>query len=246
MGQSTPPGDMPLYEGLGVEWNDIVGALPEDKRTELAPKIQERLNNFTPEKFKPWEDFNRSGITPEIAQAAVNLQRVIENNPREVYDTIGKYLGITPQQAKEVVEDVQQQASEGDEEDPRIAKMQQQLDTLSQIALGNHQKSLQDQQNAEADKWLEDQISGLKKKYNDVNEREVIMRMAQYDMSAEDAYNDYNNMITEARRSRPAPMVLGNGGIVPRNSIDYTKLSSADTKNVVAQMLQAAQNEDRS
>lgn len=243
MGQPTPPGDIPLFEGLGSEWNDVVGAIPEDRRAELAPRIKERLSST--DSLKPWAEFSSSGITPEQATTAINLQRYIENNPREIYDTIGKYLGISPQQAQQVVEEIQDETDAGND-DPRIAQMQNQLDTLAQIALAQRQEGLQAQQNAEADKWLDNELSGLKKKYGDVNEREIIMRMAHLDMSAEQAYEDYTGMITEARRTRPAPMILGNGGAVPRNAIDPTKLSSADTKNVVAQMLQAANNESRS
>jgi hypothetical protein len=41
-------------------------------------------------------------------------------------------------------------------------------------------------------------------------------------------------------------MLLGAGGTVPKRGIDVTKLSSAETKNVVAQMLEHANTEAKS
>jgi hypothetical protein len=138
MGQPTPPGDSPLIEGLDSSWNDIVNYIPEDKRAEFAPKFKERVQSY--EALKPWEEFQKSGITPDHAGTALNLFSVIENNPREVYETIGKHLNITPQQAKEVVKEVEKEIDSGND-DPRLATLQQQVDTLAQIALANKQMS---------------------------------------------------------------------------------------------------------
>lgn len=246
MGQPTPPGDMPLYEGLPSEWNDIVGAFPEDKRGELAPLLKSRLDAQAKqyEPLKQWEQFSNSGLSPEQVSTAINIQRAVETNPQGVYEAIGKSLGISPQQAKEVVEEVDNQIESGND-DPRLATMQKQLNTMAEILLGNHQQDLQSKQAAEADAWLEKQMGDLKKKYGDVNEREIIMRMSHMDMSAEEAYQDYTNMVSELRRSRPSPMIMGNGGMVPRNTIDPTKLDSAGTKNLVAQMLEHAAQESK-
>src|SRR3954470_1975547 len=125
MGQPTPPGDSPLIEGLDSSWNDIVNFIPEDKRADFAPKFKERVQSY--EALKPWEEFQKSGVTPDQAGTALNLFSVIENNPREVYETIGKHLGITPQQAKEVVKEVEKEVESGND-DPRLATLQQQVD----------------------------------------------------------------------------------------------------------------------
>lgn len=243
MGQPTPPGDIPLFEGLGVEWNDIVGALPEDRRAELAPRIKERIDSFTP--LKQWEDFQKSGITPEHAGTALNLFSIIENNPRQVYDTIGQYLNITPQQAKAVVEQAQQLENEPDS-DPRIQTLQQQVETLAQIALAQRQMTTREQQIQEQDAAIESEISALKTKYgDDVDEEEILMRMLHKDMTAEQAFQEYSGKVTSLRQRRPAPMLMGSGGIIPRKAINPTKLDSAGTKDLVAQMMQRAMDEGR-
>lgn len=235
MTQATPPGDLPLYEGLGVEWNDIVGAFPEEKRAELAPILKSRIDAYEP--LKQWENFQKSGITPEYAGTALDVFKLIEDNPREIYNTIGKYLGVTPQEAKEVVEAIED--DNGD--DPRIKSMQEQIETLGQIALAQRNQTTAEKQAAQEEALLEKELSALKKKYgDDVDEEEVIMRMYNKNLTAEQAHLEYSAKVTALRARRPAPMLMGGGGAVPRKDIDVTKLNSADTKNLVTQMLENA------
>lgn len=242
MVQPNPPGDIPLIEGLGSEWNELVNYIPEDKRSEFAPKFKERIGSIEQqyEPLKQWEDLQKSGITPEHAGTALSLFSIIENNPREVYETLGKHLGITTQQAKEVVEAVE----DGDQDDPRIIKMQQQIDTLAQIELAKHRQNTEEQRIQEQDAALEAEIKGIQKKYGtDIPEDEIIMRMIHFNMNAEQAYQAYAERVSEIQRRRPSPMIMGSGGAVPHQSIDPKKLNNAETKNYVAQLLRHANQE---
>jgi len=246
MGQPTPPGDMPLIEGLGPEWNEIVSGFPEDKRAELGPKIRERLSTYetTQQAYEPWKNLQDSGITPELASTAATLYRLIENDPRQVYETIGKHLGITPQQAKEVVQEAKE---DKEDEDPRFAKLstlEQQVQVMSQILLGQRDMEAQEKAKAEADAALDKELKSLKTKYSDVDEEQVIMYMLQHNVAAEEAYKMYTERDNNIRSRRPAPFVLGSGGHIPTNKpIDPKTLSPADTKNLVAQMMQQGTNE---
>lgn len=242
MGQPTPPGDMPLYEGLGADWNDIVGAFPEDQRAELAPKLKERISAYETQlqSYKPWDDLQKSGVTPEHASSALQIFSTIENNPREVYETIGKYLNITPAQAKEVVKEVQQ----GDDEDPRIVKMQQQLDTMAQVMIAQRQQTTQEEMAAQQDAAIEKELTELKKKHgDDVPEDEILMRMLHKNMTAEQAFEEYSSRVSQIRSTRPSPMIMGSGGTVPSRRIDVTKLDNVQAKNLVTQMLEHGNNE---
>lgn len=239
MAQPTPPGDIPLIEGLGPEWNEFVSAIPEDRRAELGPKLKAQIDTYEP--YKQWDDLQRSGITAEQASQALNVFQFIEDNPKQVYDALAAHLNISPQQAKEVVEEFEETV----EEDPRIKTIQQQVETLAKIMLTQREQGAQQQLLAEEDARVDRELKELKKKYSDVDEREIIMRMMHGNMSAEEAYKDYSEMVTRVRSSRPAPVLLGNGGGVPRNAIDPTKLDSAGTRQIAAQMLEHARNENR-
>jgi MoxR-like ATPase len=238
MGQPNPPGDIPLYDGLGAEWNDIVGAFPEDQRAALAPKLKERIDSFEP--LKEYSDFAKSGIKPDQISAALNIFSVLENNPREVYETIGKHLGITPAQAEKVVEELE----EADQDDPRIAELQHKVDTLAQIALAERQQTTQEKLIQEQEELVGQELEAVKKKYgtHDYNEDEILMRMIHKEMTAEQAYQDYTGHVQSIRSRRPAPTIMGAGGNIPNRAIDPKTLSGPETKSVVAQMLEHARN----
>lgn len=230
--------DSPLYDGLGAEWNDIVGAFPEDKRTELAGVVKSRIDSYEP--LKQYQDLHKSGITADQAGQALNLYSVMESDPRRIYDAIGQHLGITPQQAQAVVEELEE---DDDDTDPRLKSMQQQLETIGQIMLMNKQQETQAQLAAEGEASLQKDLDGLKKKYGDIDEQEVIFRMLHANMTPDQAYQDYTKKFEQIRARRPAPFIMGGGGQVPQKSIDPTKLDPKDTRRLVAQMMQHGNEE---
>jgi hypothetical protein len=244
MGQPNPPGDnVPLYEGLGADWNDIVGAFPEEKRAELAPLLKERISGYQSqlEAYKPWDDFQKSGITPEHVNTALQIQSVIENNPQQVYEAIGNSLGISAKQAEKVVDKLEN--TNPTQDNPELATLRQQVETMAQLMIAQRDGSVRENAVAQEEAALEAAFQGLKKKYGDVDEvaeEQILMRMNQKDMSIEEAYNDYSNFVSSIRKTRPAPMVMGSGGSIPSRAIDPTKLDSKGTKSLVAQMLDHA------
>lgn len=247
MGQPTPPGDIPLYADLGVEWNDVLSGFPEDKRAEFAPKIHEKLNEKlkTFEPLRQYEDFHKSGVGPDHIGTALQVMSTIENNPHQVYEMLGKYLNITPKQAEEVVKDVKNN-QESDESDPRYEALQNQVNTLAQIALAKRNEEEQSALAAQQDRALEEELSNLKKQHGDFPEDEIIMRMLHKDLTAKQAFDEYAQFVEGIQRRRPAPFVLGSGGAVPREPLDVKKLTGPQTKDVVAQMLQHANQERQS
>ncbi len=238
----NPPGDnVPLYEGLDASWNDVVAAFPEDKRNELAPLLKSRLDSIE-EGYKPlkqWEDLAKSGVTPEHASTALGVYSIIENNPKQVYDALAQHLNITPAQAEEIVEAVE----EGDESDPRIQELQHKIDTLMQIKLAEHQQSTAQRQQAEADAMIDKELTALRKKHGDFDEEQVVMRMLHKGIKAEDAFLEYTNMVSDLKKRPITPMVLGGGGGIPKPGIDVRKLDGKSTRSLVAQMMTHANTE---
>lgn len=244
MGQPTPPGDIPLIEGLGSEWNEFVSAIPEEQRATLGPKLKERISSY--ETLKPWEDFHKSGVTPEHADTALRVLTYIENNPREIYDSLAKYLNITPAQAQEAVETEAEDAAEaGDSK--RLAQLEHTIKTMTEIMLSERSQTAQEKQVQQQEEALEQEIAAVKKKYGmDIPEDQLTMRMYTKGISAEQAYQEYAGFVSEVQKRRPAPMVMsGSGGSIPARTIDPTKLDSKETKNLVKQMLDHANSETR-
>lgn len=239
MGQPNPPGEnVPLFEGMDPAWNEFASYVPEDKRGEFGSKLREKVSGYENQikEYEPYAGFIKSGIGAEDLDTAYGVYKRIENNPREVYEVLAQHLNITPAQAQEVVEEI----NEGDERDPEIQALKEQVNTLAAIALANREQTVQEQTQSEADQWLESELTGLQAKVGDFPEEEIVMRMAQLNMTAEEAYQHYTGFVSEVRKSRPAPMIMGSGGAIPSRAVDVTKLDNKSTKNLVAQMLEHA------
>jgi hypothetical protein len=246
MGQPNPPGDIPLVEGLDASWNDFVSAFPEEQRAELGSKFKERVSEF--DKYKQWDDLTKSGITSDQASYALNLASAIESDPKAVYETLGAHLGITPQEAKQAIKEIKQEqpAADSGNDDTELAKLRHTVETLSQIQLAQRQQTVQEQLAEQQDAQIQSDLEGLAKKYGDVNEKQILMRMLHLDMSPEEAYQDFMSDANEIRKTRPAPYIMGaNGGTIPARQIDPTKLGNKDVKDVVAQMLEQGNIENR-
>jgi hypothetical protein len=251
-GAPVPPGNTPLVDGLDSSWNEIVGAFPEDKRAELAPKIRDRIKDYEP--LRAYEDFAKSNISSDHINAALSVYSFIENNPHEVYQMLGDSLGISRQQAQQLTQQAQQ-STDGEEggtgsqeiqDDPRLTKLQEQYELLARTMVAQYQQQQQMTAEQEEDAQLEQELTDLKKKYGgNINEREIIRRMMTDDVSAEEAYTDYMNLVTEIQKRRPAPFVMGSGSMVPREQVDVRKLDRDQTKNFVAQMIQQQLAEGR-
>lgn len=238
----TPtPNSMPLVEGGNPAWNDVLQYVPEDKRTEVVPKLQEWDNNYkqVQESLTPWKQFVDSGVDPETAQIALNVLQTIETNPEAVYEAIGKSLGISKQEAEELVEEVTEegQANGSGITQEQFEALAKQSNAMAQILLAKREEETLAQQEAELNK----ELATLKEKYGDFPENEIVYRMLHSDMSAEDALKDYAKFEENLFRSRPvAPRVLSGGGMIPQPKVDPVKLDDRGTRDHVAEMLKAA------
>jgi hypothetical protein len=235
MGQPTPPGDIPLYDGLGTEWNEVLSVIPEEVRGTVGSALKNRVADYETKlsSYKDWDDVIKTG-NPELVKTAIGTYEVIENRPQEVYELLGRHLGISTQQAKKVAEELEDDNSG----DPIVTQLKNQVDTLSQIILSQRQEEMKSTQLKQQEDALAKELDNLKSKYGDYDEEQILYRMHDKGLSAEDAYKEYSAMVDSIRARRPAPMVLGQSGSIPRQAVDPRKLDSKDTKNLVAQLLQ--------
>src|SRR3990170_3385601 len=226
---------IPLVENGNPAWNPYLQYVPAEKRQEVVPLLQEwdkRYNKLN-EEYAPWQEFSKAGV-----------YSVLENQPQVVYESLGQFLGITPKEAKEAVEELEEDAPgtvESIENDPRFQTLKQQVDTLAQITLAQRQQDQQSQLEKQQEQELDAELTKLKKEKGDFPEEEIIMRMLHMDMSPEEAFNHYEGLVSEARKRRPAPFLLGTGaGTIPKPSVDVKSLDSAGRKELMTQMLRHA------
>lgn len=259
-------GDEPTGEVQGSEstpgpnpaWNDVLGVLPEQFHSIVTPHFQQwdqaaqtkiEAANAKVKEFEPYQSFLDHGIDATEIENGLRLMYEINNDPQRVWNALAEAYGLGSQAGNSGEEG--NPSGHGGEnpqtpnfQDPRFDEIQRGLELVSQITLQNEQAKA----NAQADADLEAEIQGLHEKYKDqggIDER-FILGMMSNGMSAEQAgqaWIDTRNSLLQNNPRPFAPNVMGNSGGgtgLPSQAIDPTKLSSKDTRSLVAQMLQAA------
>src|SRR5690606_9411873 len=170
---------------------------------------------------KPWEDLSKQGIDPNAAITGVQLLNLIDTQPQVVYETLKNYLeknNLLPAGEPMPTDSIQEEGDNQnlDELDPKLQKLEQQVQVLAQIALAQKEEKERQQQ----DQAVEKELTSLRKKVGDFPEEEILMRMSHYGLSAEEAYKKYMGHVEEIRIRRPAPTLLGAGSTIPSKNIN--------------------------
>lgn len=234
--------------GHNPAWDDVLGLIPESLHASITPHFQrwdsaaqskiEAANNSI-RQFDDYKPFVEHGIAPSELEQGLRLMYEINNNPRNVYDALAKAYNY-----QSAVEAAQQQQTEGEEtqqtyQDPRFDQLQQGIELVSKIVLADQKAK----QAATEDIKLDRELKALTEKYGEYDEDFVLAKM-QNGFSGEQAVEAFMNLKSSFQQNRPfAPNILGGaspGSGLPSNAIDPTKLSSKDTRNLVAEMLAAA------
>jgi hypothetical protein len=248
----------PETPGPNPAWNDVLNVLPEQFHPMVTPHFQKwdsaaqsRIEsvNSQYEPYKAYQPFVEHGIGVDDIAQALRLHQAVNQSPREIYDALASAYGYgmapVPQPNAENAA-VQQMTGEAQQQplaDPRLDRLQQGVDLMANMWLQQDAELRANQADAE----LDHELSTLKQKHGDFNE-DVVLTYMNNGLSADKAVEHYFNLRNEilTQHQKPfAPGILGggsgNGAGVPSDAIDVTKLDSKGTRNLVAQMLEAAQ-----
>lgn len=238
--------------GLNPAWEPVLELLPEQFQSVVTPHFQKwdqdaqaRIESVNSQlkSFDPYKPFVEHSITPDEIEQGLRLMYEINNNPETIYKALAEAYKFGATEAPTA-------GNEVDEENPLsqlppevLAKLGQHDDLLqavSQIVLNDATAK----QQVQADNELETELTALKEKIGDYDERYVLSLM-QTGMSAEEAGQQFMTLKQSFTPQPFAPTTLGgssgSGGVgIPSNAIDPTKLSGSETRNLVAQMLEQA------
>lgn len=239
--------------GPNPAWNDVLGVIPEQFHQMVTPHFQkwdqaaqDRVTqaNETVAQYEPYKAFIEHGIDPSELENSLRLAYEINNNPQAVYNALGSAYGLAGTEAaaneEEEPETPPNPAANAQAPNQEYTQLREGLELVSKIIL--------DEQNAKAqaadDAALESELASLKKKHGDYDEGYVLAMMtngATGDQAIE-AYKTMRNSLLQSSPRPFAPNIMGSSGGgagVPSQQIDPTKLSSGETKKLVAQMLAA-------
>lgn len=148
--EKVPEGFRPLVEPTFKEWD-----------ADVTRRLQEVHS-----RYEPYKQFLDAQVAPEQLREAMDLYRMMVENPERIYEAMGQHLGITQQQAgaeqgQEADEDEFDLGGEDPhfdlEKDPRFkayAQQQQELARQQQIIVESMQQARQQQEEAEGEAWL--------------------------------------------------------------------------------------------
>lgn len=219
-----------------VPWADVLSKIPDQYRGELNPALEEYTQRVTQE-WEPYNFLRENAIDPDTVQYAMNILYTLNNDPRQLYDALGQYYKFAQTQADQP--EFEEAFSDEQQADPRIERLEQGLQTMARLLL----EAREQQEAQEQDALLSQELDEARQKYGDFDEN-YVLGLALNGASIENAVRQFKSLeqrIAGGNVRSSQPVIMGSGGGAPgSNIVDPRKLSSNETKNLVAQMLEQA------
>lgn len=234
--------------GSNPAWESVLSVLPAEFHPLVTPEFQkwdqsaqQRIESVNSQ-FEPFKPFTEAGIKPEDLEQGLQLMAKLNEDPQGFYQALTEAYGFGNEIDGEEEED-DDETDVQNFQDPRVDQLQQNLDLVAQTILSQQQEKA----NEQASRELDTELNGLREKHGDFDERYVLSLAAVNDgITLEQAVESYKQLVNNVLQTNPrpfAPTVLGNssGGTgLPSQAIDPTKLDGKATRNLVAEMLKAA------
>lgn len=223
------------YDGSGM-YAEQLAQFPEEYREQAEQIFKEWDGNVT-KKFQDYEPYKQFlGYDPQVLAAGVNLLSKVAEDPREVYDLMAQTYGFA-----EGGQDQMEQPAETPSAEPQVDYSQQieELRSLieSQQAQNEEQQAMQEFQGL---------MSNLSEQYGAYDEDYVLAKIAA-GVDPEEAVKGYFGLIEQITGQNPLAQnqypVLGGSGGVPSNEMDFARMGSKETKDIIAQLLMQANQE---
>lgn len=222
-------------------WQPFLDAIPQDLHQTVTPILQEWdrnvSNRFTKvhQEYEEWKPLKEAGVSPEDVQFSLQFLNALQNNPEEVYKTLGEHYKFnqpTPNSSGQG-----QDGSEAPNQDQlRYEELKKQTDLVSQYLVEQHKQQQIAAENAKYDQILDKEISDLKKQYGNFDEETVLMYMAN-GIPGQEAVARYNKLVGN---NSPKPIFAGgSSGIPGTGSVDVTKMSEQQRKAYAIQLAKA-------
>lgn len=263
--EAAPEGNSPQPEAEAAPQGNPFWGKVEEK---VGPNVYRMIQPYLAEadtkhregiealnsRFKPYQPFIDQGLTPDVIQASIGLVKQLNEAPEVIYEKLHEFLereGRLPnkQELQAEVEDGQDE-----DEDPRDAQVRQLMERQQQFEQFFEQQAQaqqQQQMDAEADSWLDGEMTALKAAHADFDEADLkeVVRIAvaqTREGQAPDIAKAAEHFIGLRDRFRNAPRAAdsapripgGVGGGTPTGGAPSNAPKTAEQRQaLVAQML---------
>ena len=223
--------------------------VPESVRGVIEPIFKEWDSNVTQrfqgvhsqyEWAQPWKEIAEN-YEPDTVSQAIEVLSALEQNPEGFYQALAQAYNFGQGQGQQVPGQ-QGDPNEEMEVDPRFSQLEETVGTLAQLMLDRQQ---QEEYSAE-EQQLMSELQTLQQQHGDFDMDYVITKIAS-GVEPEDAVKAYRALVGNngggqnngnGNGQRP-PVVMGSGGGVPSQSIDFKNLDRKGTQGLIQQVLAA-------
>lgn len=250
-------------------WGKLFEVLPEQfqKHPVVKGTLKEWDDNFAKVQsdYAPYKPLLENKISYEDIQNSIELTRLINANPRYVYEELGKRYGFTPEQGQQQVDDPDAEGNDEDNEippnllelenNPTLKAMKQQLDQFQEMFQAQEQAKQQEAEKQAAQQEINNEWKEL---YTDLRmpegkdlpqnvKNEIIRRSVAigdetgvYSLKA--GYKDYADFVNFVRNSRAnntAPTVMPGNGALPSTKKNLGQMEESERIDHIAAMAKA-------
>lgn len=236
--------------GGNPAWKPFLDVLPTAFHSQVEPVLRDwdagvnRKFQEIHDQYAPYKQFKDQGIDPETLMYGQQLMDLLDSDPQKLYEALSQLPGITPAQAQQMTEDAVAESDYSEEEplDPRIAQLEQGVQTMAQFLAAQVEQEEARTQDAQ----LEQELAAAKEAYGDYDMDYVLQYAYTNDATIEQSVQAYKNFEQQilANSNRPkAPVILGNGGGVPSTAVNPSQLSDQERRALAVQMLTQAKQQ---
>lgn len=242
MGDESPEVQGESTDQFGM-YDKYLEQFPEEYR-DKATEVFKTWDADVTKKFQEYEPYKQfQEYDPNVIMAGLNLLSRVADNPKEVYDLMAQTYGFSGEDASGQGQQTSSNSGQGVQqvqptnEEPSVDYAAQ-IEELRQLMAEQQQA----RENDAAMQEFQGLLSNLKGQYGDYDEDYVLSKIAA-GADPEVAVKSYFNLVESigGKPAQPNYPVLGGQGGVPSNDIDFAKMGSKETKDIIAQMLQRAQ-----
>lgn len=245
--ESTSTGN-PAWESLRTKLDPVSFHAIEEDLKKWDKSAESRISSLN-QQLKSYSELG----SPEQLQNYAAIAQKLDTEPETVYNALGEFLkqnGRLPETEKELQDAVDEQESDENPIDPRLAQLEEQQRMMQEFLAQQEQMRIQQ----EADVALDQEIQELKAKYQEFSEddvKEVLMRAAFQLQSTgksvklADVAQEYMDKTVNRIRAVPrpgdsAPRLLPTSGGMPggQQSPALGKMSRNDIQDFIAASLQ--------
>lgn len=250
-------------------WGKLFEVLPEQfqKHPVVKGTLKEWDDNFAKVQsdYAPYKPLLENKISYEDIQNSIELTRLINANPKYVYEELGRRYGFTPEQGQQQVEDPNPEDNEEEnippnllelENNPTLKAMKDQLDQFQQMFQAQEQQKQEEQAKQAAQQEINNEWNQLYTQLripegkdlpqnvkNEIINRAVAIgdRTGQpYSLMA--GYKEYAELVNYVRNTRAnnsAPAVMPGNGALPSTKKNLGQMDEDDRINHIAAMAKA-------